>query len=73
MTDQSPNTRFHAEDFMDGANAAPLDYYILPSLDVRPGRLRVAHENFLGIDSYRFETLDFFFGMAEQITLEGAA
>jgi 2-oxoglutarate dehydrogenase E1 component len=25
MTDQSPNAAFHAEDFMDGANAAYID------------------------------------------------
>ncbi len=36
-------------------------------------RLRVASENFLGIDAYRHESLDFFFGMAEQVTIEVAA
>ena len=58
---------------MDSSNHAPLDYYIVPSLDVHTERLRVAPENFLGIDAYRYENLDFFFGMAEQVTIEVAA
>jgi hypothetical protein len=41
---------------MDATNAAPLDCYILPSLDVRAERLRVASENFFGIDAYRCES-----------------
>ncbi len=58
---------------MDSSNHAPLDYYIVPSLDVHTERLRVAPENFLGIDAYRYENLDFFLGMAEQVTIEVAA
>ena len=58
---------------MDASNAAALDYYILPSLDVRAERLRVAHENFFGVDAYRYDNLDFFFGLGELVTIEGAA
>jgi DNA invertase Pin-like site-specific DNA recombinase len=58
---------------MNSANSQPLDYYVLPALDVHCDRLRVGSENFLGIDAYRFESLDFFFGMAEQVTIEVAA
>jgi DNA invertase Pin-like site-specific DNA recombinase len=58
---------------MDATNGAPLDYYLLPSLDVHADRMRVAPENFLGIDAYRYENLDYFFGMAEQVTIEVAA
>ena len=58
---------------MDASNLAPLDYYILPSLDVREERIRVSHENFFGVDAYRYETLDYFFGMAELVTVESAA
>ena len=58
---------------MDSTNAAALDYYIVPALDVRTERLRVSSENFLGIDAYRHESLDYFFGMAEQVTIEVAA
>ncbi len=58
---------------MDASNVTPLDYYILPSLDVHVGQLRVASENFLGIDAYRHESLDYFFGMAELVSIEAAA
>jgi DNA invertase Pin-like site-specific DNA recombinase len=58
---------------MDGSNAAPLDYFLLPSLDVHSERLRVAQANFLGIDAYRHDSLDYFFGMAELIAIEAAA
>ncbi len=58
---------------MDASNEAALDYYLLPSLDVRQERLRVADQNFFGIDAYRYESLDFFFGMAELVTIEAAA
>ena len=57
---------------MDSTNAVPLDYYLLPSLDVRAARLRVGQENFFGIDAYRHESLSYFFGMAEQVTIEVA-
>ncbi|MBK8998002.1 MAG: recombinase family protein [Myxococcales bacterium] len=42
---------------MDATNAAPIDYYLMPSLDVHTDRLRVATENFLGIEAYRHENL----------------
>jgi DNA invertase Pin-like site-specific DNA recombinase len=58
---------------MDATNATPLDYYILPSLDMRAARLRVASENFFGIDAYRCESLDYFFGMAELVPFEAVA
>jgi DNA invertase Pin-like site-specific DNA recombinase len=58
---------------MDASNAAALDYYLLPSMDVRAERLRVGHENFLGIDAYRFDSLGYFFGMAELVSIEAAA
>jgi len=58
---------------MDATNTAPLDYYVFPALDVHADHLRVGSENFLGIDAYRFENLDFFVGMAERVTVEVAA
>ncbi|CAN5925131.1 recombinase family protein [soil metagenome] len=58
---------------MDASNSAALDYYILPSLDVRLDRVRVAEQNFLGIDAYRQDSLDYFFAMAGQVTIETAA
>lgn len=58
---------------MDGGNVAPLDYFIFPSVDVRAPRVRVSEQNFIGIDAYRYDTLDYFVGMAEQTTVEVAA
>jgi DNA invertase Pin-like site-specific DNA recombinase len=58
---------------MDDGNAAPLDYFVLPALDVRAPRLRVGENNFIGIDAYRYDSLDFFVGMAEQVSVEVAA
>ncbi|MCC6649379.1 MAG: recombinase family protein [Polyangiaceae bacterium] len=58
---------------MDASNAQALDYYILPSLDVRADRLRVASDNFFGVDAYRYENLDYFFGMAQLVTIEASA
>lgn len=58
---------------MDDANASPRDYFLFPSLDLRSGRVQLAERNFLGIDAYRYDTLDYFVGMGEQITVEVAA
>jgi DNA invertase Pin-like site-specific DNA recombinase len=58
---------------MDPTNEAPLDYYLLPSLDLRVERLRVGEHNGVELDGYRFDTLDFFYGMAERVRVEVAA
>ena len=49
---------------MDELNAAPRDYYVLPSIDMTADRLRLAEQNGLSLDAYRFHTLDFFFALA---------
>ncbi|MDR0808276.1 MAG: recombinase family protein [Gemmobacter sp.] len=49
---------------MDELNAAPRDYYVLPSIDMTADRLRLAEQNGLSLDAYRFDALDFFFLMA---------
>lgn len=51
---------------MDEANGAPRDYYLLPSIDMTVGRLKLAEQNGLSLDSYRFETLDFFYSLASR-------
>ena len=58
---------------MDDGNASPLDYYLLPSLDIRAERLRIAQENFLGIDAYRCDSLEDLVGIAERGEIEAAA
>ncbi|MCC6363038.1 MAG: recombinase family protein [Bryobacterales bacterium] len=58
---------------MNPSNSDPLDYYLLPSIDLTPRRLRLAEDNCLSLDSYRFPTLDYFFGMAERARIQEAA
>jgi len=49
---------------MDELNEAPLDYYLLPRIDMSGPQLRLAEQNGLSLDGYRFETLDFFYSLA---------
>jgi DNA invertase Pin-like site-specific DNA recombinase len=58
---------------MDATNEGVRDYYLLPAIDMTWENLRVAEENGFYLDAYRFETLDYFIGMAERIKLEEAA
>jgi len=58
---------------MDATNEGVRDYYLLPAIDMTWENLRVAEENGVYLDAYRFETLDYFLGMAERIKLEEAA
>jgi len=54
---------------MDDANEVPLDYYLLPLFDMATDRIRLAEENGLILDAFRFETLDYFFTMAERVRI----
>jgi DNA invertase Pin-like site-specific DNA recombinase len=58
---------------MDTPNEAPLDYYVLPSLDVHGVRLRIREDNGIFLDGYRYESLDYFFGMAQTVRARVAA
>ncbi len=58
---------------MDVPNEAPLDYYLFPALDLPGAAVRIREENGAYLDTYRFDTLDYFFGMAELIRLGAAA
>jgi hypothetical protein len=51
---------------MDSTNVAPLDYYLLPLYDMTTDRIRLAEDNGLMLDAYRFDTLEFFYAMAER-------
>jgi DNA invertase Pin-like site-specific DNA recombinase len=59
---------------MDAENRAALDYYLLPRIDIIYEKLLLAEDNGLTLDIYRFDTLDFFFGMARRakIPMEAA-
>jgi len=60
---------------MDSTNEGIRDYYLLPGIDMcwENDRLRMAEVNGIYLDAYRFETLDYFFGMAERKQIEEAA
>ena len=51
---------------MDEGNETILDYYLLPFADIATGRLRLAEENGIGLDAFRFDTLEYFFSMARR-------
>lgn len=58
---------------MTEENDAIKDYYLLPSIDLSWENLRVAEENGVYLDAYRFDNLDFFFHMASRTPIQDAA
>ena len=58
---------------MDATNENIRDYYLLPGIDMTWENLRVAEVNGIYLDAYRFDSLEFFYGMAERVRLEEAA
>jgi hypothetical protein len=62
-------------DMTIGSRLAPgnediLDYYLFPKIEVLAARVRLAGENGILLDAYRFENLDFFFSMARRTRIE---
>lgn len=55
---------------MDETNSAIRDYYLLPSVDMDFARIRLAEENGIFLDVYRFDDLDCFFDMARRHILK---
>jgi DNA invertase Pin-like site-specific DNA recombinase len=58
---------------MDELNRRPLDYFFFPMLEVGTGRLRLAEDNGLGIDGYRFDSLDPLYALAARRSLRETA
>jgi hypothetical protein len=58
---------------LDQANQAALDYYLLPRLDFARPRLNLADRNPVEFESYRFDNLDYLYGMAERARIRRAA
>jgi hypothetical protein len=58
---------------MNATNEGIRDYYLLPAVDMTWENLRIAEENGIYLDAYRFETLEFFFGLAERAKLKEVA
>lgn len=57
---------------MDEVNQLPMDYYLLPTIDMSLPKLRLAEQNGLYFDAYRFDTLDYLYGMARRARIEVA-
>jgi DNA invertase Pin-like site-specific DNA recombinase len=55
---------------MDASNTAPLDYYLLPALDIEQPHLRLREQNSFALDAYRFDDLQPFFMMTERTHLQ---
>lgn len=59
---------------LDAANAVARDYYLLPWIDVgRTAKLRLAEQNGVYLDAYRFDTLDPLFYLSSREPLRAAA
>ncbi len=58
---------------MAADNVRPLDYFLFPGLDLVGGRLRLAEENGLSIDAYRFDDLEELFELTARIPFAAAA
>ena len=58
---------------LDPENQGTLDYYLLPRLDFGQARIHLAEQNAVEFDSYRFETLDYLYGMAGRARIRRAA
>lgn len=54
---------------MDQANETPLDYYLLPTVDMTRSKLRLSESNGLSLDAYRFDDLTKFFTMCERTSV----
>ena len=58
---------------LDHANDSALDYYLLPRLDFGQSRVNLGERNAIEFESYRFDSLDYLYGMAERTKLRRAA
>ncbi len=58
---------------MDRNNSAPADYYLLPIMDIQTPRLLLCEENGAYLDTYQFESLDYFASLAARRRIEVAA
>ncbi|OWY32301.1 recombinase family protein [Herbaspirillum aquaticum] len=58
---------------LDRLNQSPLDYYLLPRLDFSHTRVNLREHNPIEFDTFRYDTLDYLYGMAERIRVRRAA
>jgi hypothetical protein len=58
---------------MDPANEKATDYYLFPLLDLQEPKLLLCEANGAYLDTYQFDSLDYFAGLAERSKIEVAA
>jgi DNA invertase Pin-like site-specific DNA recombinase len=58
---------------MNPENTAPLDYYLLPAIDVEDPKIRLMENNHFALEVYRFDDLEPFFLLMERTNLTEAA
>ena len=58
---------------LNDANDGALDYYLLPRLDFGQPRIHLADHNGFEFENYRFDTLDYLYGMTERSRIRRAA
>ncbi len=58
---------------MNYDNTQPLDYYLLPSLDVENPSIRLADQNSFALESYRFDDLEPFFMLTQRCNIPEVA
>lgn len=58
---------------MDAANRRHFDFYLFPGIDQLSAAVRLAEDNGLALDAYRFETLDTLYTLAERTPVLEAA
>ncbi len=58
---------------MNSSNESVLDYYLLPRIDRADWSLRLAEFNGAALDTFRFETLDYFWFLAERARFREAS
>jgi hypothetical protein len=58
---------------MNPTNETALDYYLLPRMDLDGWSLRLAEFNGAALDTYRFDTLDYFWLLAERARICAAS
>lgn len=58
---------------MDAGNRRPFDYYLFPRIDRLGPQIRLAENNSLLFDGYRFETLELLYQLGERVRIAEAA
>ena len=58
---------------MDAANERPADYYLLPVMDIQMPKLLLCETNGAFLDTYQFDTLDYFTELTHRRRIEVAA